>query len=329
MSFWRGELLKVIAQLKELQPISAVLTALSLIGTAASGNLIYGSGAGTWARLAAGTSLQSLRMNAASTAPEWATAREVLTAARTYYVRTDGSDGNTGLANTAGGAFLTIQKAINTVAALDISIYAVTIQVGNGTYTGAASFSAPWVGAGSVSLTGDTATPSNVVISTTSANAIFVFNNAAVSIGGFKLQTTTSGCGMYITSGASVTISGKMEYGACAQPHVQLQGGRFVSNAKNYTISGGATSHILMDGFSYAQVVSSTITTSGTPAFTTGFINCSNSFIQCNANTFSGTGATGSRYSATANGIIQTFGSGATYLPGNAGGTTASQGQYL
>ena len=69
-------------------------------------------------------------------------ARELLTANRTYYVRTDGSDGNTGLANTSGGAFLTIQKAIDTAAALDLSVYNVTIQLADGTYTIASPY---WV----------------------------------------------------------------------------------------------------------------------------------------------------------------------------------------
>ena len=46
----------------------------------------------------------------------------------TYYVRTDGSDANTGLTNTAGGAWLTIQKAAATMTVGD------TVRVQPGTY---------------------------------------------------------------------------------------------------------------------------------------------------------------------------------------------------
>ena len=60
--------------------------------------------------------------------------REKFTANRTYYVRTDGSDGNNGLANNSGGAFLTIAKAIAVVSALDLSgLTAATFSVADAT----------------------------------------------------------------------------------------------------------------------------------------------------------------------------------------------------
>ncbi|WP_159886209.1 C1q-like domain-containing protein [Paenibacillus puerhi] len=55
------------------------------------------------------------------------------TAEITYYVRTDGNDNNAGTANTAAGAFRTIQKAVNSVP--QIVNHTVTINVAAGTYS--------------------------------------------------------------------------------------------------------------------------------------------------------------------------------------------------
>jgi hypothetical protein len=79
--------------------------------------------------------------------------REQLTAARTYYVRTDGSDSNTGLADTAGGAFLTVQKAFDTVAGLDLGLYNCGVTVGAGTFDGGCLLGSIPSGGGSLNVT--------------------------------------------------------------------------------------------------------------------------------------------------------------------------------
>lgn len=55
------------------QAASAVLTALTGIGTAVAGDLIYGTGVGTWGRLAKGAASQALLMNSGGSAPQWGT----------------------------------------------------------------------------------------------------------------------------------------------------------------------------------------------------------------------------------------------------------------
>jgi hypothetical protein len=61
-----------------------------------------------------------------------ATTPQQTTADITYYVRTDGNDNNTGLANTAAGAFKTINKAISLLPQL--CNHQITINVAAGTY---------------------------------------------------------------------------------------------------------------------------------------------------------------------------------------------------
>lgn len=246
--------------------------------------------------------------------------RETLTADRTYYVRVDGSDSNDGLTNSSGGAFLTIQKAIDTALTIDLAGYAVTVQVGAGTYSDGVLLSSPFVG-GNVSLIGDTATPSNVIISTT-GNCIEVSQKAVLTLGGFKL-VSSAGYGIYAISDAVVTVSGKMEYGACGVHHIAATTSAIYITA-DYTISGNAHAHFSVIDAGLISAYGLTITLIGTPAFSSPFAYAARlGDIVLVGNTYSGS-ATGARYSVNQNSVIA---SGVT-LPGSAAGSAASGGQY-
>lgn len=63
--------------------------------------------------------------------------RTKLTADTTFYVRTDGNDNNSGLANNAGGAWLTLQGAWdNLVKGYDLGGFKATVAIQPGTYEG-------------------------------------------------------------------------------------------------------------------------------------------------------------------------------------------------
>jgi hypothetical protein len=256
---------------------------------------------------------------------EAVTHREVLTAARTYYVRTDGSDSNTGLANTAGGAFLTLQKAWDVAITLDIAGYSVTIAVASGTYTGTVLMGAPPVG-GLVTFSGSSAT-----ISTTSNNCFSLTCPTTVTVSGFTLQTTTSGQCLYASGGgARIVIGSSVVFGACAGAHMYSElDGQISCVSQNYTISGSASYHQLALLAGVIRITNATITLSGTPAWSTGgIVFTTGALVNLFNVTYSGS-ATGKRYTGTVNGILNSYGAGtaATYFPGNSNGTTATGAQ--
>ena len=271
------------------------------------GALIYWDGA-AWARIGA---------------------REVLAANRTYYVRTDGDDSNTGLANTAGGAFATLQKAIDVVGALDISTFTVTIKLGNtGTFASGCVVDGPWVGTGTVVIEGDTSTPSNTVVAA-AGNAIVARNGGRVSIKHFKIQSSGESC-LQATKAGVITLLTGMDFGAAVFAHMDARNGGVITNdaaAVAYAISGGASYHYYSNGGHLAIQVA-TVTLIGTPAFSGTFARATTvGQFQANLNAYTGA-ATGVRYVVSLNSAINTVGGGASYFPGNAAGTTDTGGQY-
>ncbi|SFV33504.1 DUF2793 domain-containing protein [Hyphomicrobium facile] len=250
--------------------------------------------------------------------------REVLTAGRSYYVRTDGSDSNTGLANTTGGAFLTIQKAYDVIKTLDLNGFTVAIRVADGTYTTGLLIAAPPVG-GLVTLVGNASSPGNCIISTTSASAIRVTVPITLTVNGFKLETTTSGNCIAAENGAAITHS-NMEFGACAGGHMVASNYSSIGTATDYAISGGANQHVSLNG-STANIAARTLTLSGTLAFTTFIVSQRNSYANVFSLVFAGTyTATGKRYDANDHGVLNTGGGGASYFPGSTAGTGTNAG---
>lgn len=260
-------------------------------------------------------------------------ARQKLTATFNIYVRTDGSDSNTGLANTAGTAFLTVQKAIDFVATLDISIYDVNINIADGTYTGA-NTGKNAVGAGTINIIGNTTTPANVLISVTSNSCFTAYDlSTKYSIDGVGLTNTGGGYQVDARGGSRVALK-RISYGAGANgyAHINATTGAAVYMNGDYTITNGSNlRHIrATSGGSIIFNQNITVTLTGTPAFAVyaEATELGRIAIESGAAvTYSGSG-TGQRYNVSLNAVIFTNGGGASYFPGNSAGAAATGGQY-
>jgi hypothetical protein len=173
-----------------------------------------------------------------------------------------------------------------------------------------------------------------VLISAGAASAFVVSGPNTMTVQNLKFQTGTSSGpsrGCVALNGASMITSNTISNA--------VQGGVF-------TASGGASlnvgSHTFQgnsDSFFEASA-GGTIRTAGSASFvigaalsvTTGAANANENgtiIIQSPTASWSGSGVTGPRYSATLNGTINTGGAGSTYFPGSSAGSAASGGQYV
>ncbi|WP_181174577.1 hypothetical protein [Mesorhizobium sp. B2-3-10] len=269
--------------------------------------------------------------------------REVLTAARTYYVRADGNDGNNGLANSSGGAFLTVQKAINAAAMLDTSIYDVTIQIGAGTYDvgNIGLIAKPCVGGGSVIIVGDETTPSNIKLRTTgtlSGNvACLISQNLSTiyKVRGVRFESTATGNAFGLLAvGSSRVEFQNIDLGTGLLQHLRAEDGGLLVATGPYSVSGSTQAggfHWAVVGGAVIRVQTKTVTFSGTLSFGTFALATTGSIMFVNGNTFAGSAGsvTGTRYLSDGNSIISTSGGGTTYLPGSTAGSETNGGRYV
>ncbi|QUL54366.1 hypothetical protein KDC22_29365 [Paenibacillus tritici] len=101
------------------------------------------------------------------------------TADLTYYVRTDGNDGNTGLGNTAGGAFRTIGKAISMIP--QVVNHAAVVNVAAGTYNEVVNI-AGRSGSSIIQINGD-----SIISNSRSVHSFSIINcSCRVEVNGFN-----------------------------------------------------------------------------------------------------------------------------------------------
>lgn len=256
--------------------------------------------------------------------------RERLLADRTYFVRTDGNDSNTGLVNNSGGAFLTIQKAINVISqSIDLAGFNCIIQVGDGTYTGNINL-APYLGrgteghAGPVLIQGNAVSPSNVIIAPTSGDAVtgtehgyfeYMFQN-------MRINPATGANAFLVDMGSWIVIGNGITFGSTTGNHITVEDRGLFEIVGNYTIAGGANAHILLTvGGFVIYAGATTVTLTGTPAFTASFILAlRQSLLVAPSVTFSGA-ATGTRWQRDSSSFFLLGATPDSVFPGSVNGS--------
>ncbi|TGQ19338.1 hypothetical protein [Mesorhizobium sp. M00.F.Ca.ET.217.01.1.1] len=235
-----------------------------------------------------------------------------------------GSDSGTGLIYSPTDAFLTIQKAVDTAAALDLGIYNAIVLIDAGTYLAGVTPKST-VGAGTVYLRGKSLDLFSTALSTT-GSCVDGINGFQGNYKAEYLTLRSGAYGMIVLNGT--LLFGNINFGTCTNSHFTVGVGGFIRADENYMISGGASS-AHMEAYDGAQikVQGRSVTSLNVPVFGSSFASAGRvGTMLANGNTYNGF-ATGKRYDANLNGILLTLG-GASYFPGSIAGTTGTGGQY-
>jgi hypothetical protein len=257
--------------------------------------------------------------------------REALSANRTYYVRADGNDANTGRVDNAGGAFLTIQKAIDTVRdKIDTAGFDITVQCRTGTYA-TGWLDGPITGGGTLSILGDrtnAAAWDNCAV----VGGFLATNGAQFFVRGFKISSTAASTWSLYASGAGSSITwSEINFGAVtggADHMIATDRGVLINDIapSPYKITGGALNHYHSTEGGHIRIAAQVVAITGTPAFTGQFAGCASSDIYVVGVTYSGA-TTGKAYLTHLNGVIRAGLDTRNVFPGNVNGEEKNGGR--
>jgi hypothetical protein len=270
--------------------------------------------------------------------------REKLTANRTYYVATaanGGSDSNNGLQPTVGtapnGPFLTIQKGIDTAVALDLSIFNCSVRVLDGTYITTSVAPAAktamvlksYVGAGPISIVGNTVNPQNVIIDVTQGDCVNATNVLGVyNIAGFTFIANTAGYNATRCNGGATNVAFQDIRWGTAQIHVMSDYGSQVFCTGKQEIFGDCLYHWNFTNKGIIQDVGKAITLTGTRSIYAFAYGAFNGLLIANQLDFVGPVVNGQKFLNASLAIINTGAADLNAFPGSVPGTTWSGGYF-
>lgn len=248
-----------------------------------------------------------------------------LTANTSFFVNAStGSDSNSGLSS--GAAWATIGKAVLVIRnRYDIAGFAATVNVAAGTYNEGVAMTVPWVGLGSVVFTGDTTTPTNVVIDGGTLPAIDVENGCVVLIQGFSVKSTSSQGIQSLLNARVTTIS--MDFGVCGGVQAYASRGGYLELNGTNTVHGNAANFIQSSHRGEVRAASGTITWTADSTYSLSTIYCDSGEIIGTGGVVISAGGhtvTGTRFALINSGLIQWNGltpPAPTDIPGTVAGT--------
>jgi uncharacterized protein YfaP (DUF2135 family) len=276
--------------------------------------------------------------------------RELLTSNKIYHVSLNGSDNNNGLTNTPEGAFLTFQKAFDTIAALDDKgIYQTKISFTE-TFTLTTSLICKRpLGGGPVVLDGNGTGIIQVAATNTVGLGLIQNEYRNITLKDFKIIHNNPGEWSFcvVCKEFGTLFIDNLDFGALPSTlgfcgHLFADNGgliKIVSN--NYKISGGISGSNLQ-GYHYFARGGGSINTKGTNSQTCTITNTPYFSVFANAEERSGiqdylttyigsVNSSTKKYNVTLNSVINQFtlGTGNNAFPGGINGTELTGGKYV